>query len=207
MRKTVSVLKIGEQHLSRTSSILQAFTDDLSKKYSKDHIMPPSAHQFISDNITTSLNINERMLLDQPLSFKELTEAMQGMKKGKSPGSNGYTACFFKYFWNKLGPFLYRAFIFCSHLDKTLQSHREGVITMIPKAGKSPDSIKAWRPITLLNIDFKIISSAVSARLQHVIGKLINPCQTAYIKGRYIGENTRLVYDVINSLITKKGLG
>ena len=67
---------------------------------------------------------------------------------------------------------------------------------MIPKTGKSPDSIKVWRPITLLNVDFKIISAAISARLQQVMGKLVDPCQTAYIKGRYIGKNTRLVFDV-----------
>ena len=78
---------------------------------------------------------------------------------------------------------------------------------MIPKAGKSSDDIKGWRPITLLNIDFKIISSAVSARLQNVVGNLIDHCQTVYIKGRFIGENTRLVYDVINHLSAREGTG
>ena len=78
---------------------------------------------------------------------------------------------------------------------------------MIPKHGKSPDNIKGWRLITLLNVDFKIISTAISTRLQSVIQKLIDPCQTAYIKGRYIGENTRLVFDVINNLLTNDGSG
>ena len=85
-------------------------------------------------------------------------------------------------------------------MNKMIPSHREGIITMIPKVGKPPDNIKAWRPITLLNTDFKIISSAIAARLQRVIGKLTDQCQTAYIKGRYIGENTRLIYDVIHNL-------
>ena len=86
-------------------------------------------------------------------------------------------------------------------------SHNEVVITMIPKAGKPPDSIKAWRPITLLNVDFKIISAAISGRIQRIIGKVVDPCQTAYIKGRYIGVNTRLVFDVISSLSNKKESG
>ena len=90
---------------------------------------------------------------------------------------------------------------------KTLMTHREGVITMIPKAGKPANTIKGWRPITLLNIDFKIISAAVSARLQSVMDRLIDKCQTAYIKGRFIGENTRLVYDIIHHLIERKGTG
>ena len=76
-------------------------------------------------------------------------------------------------------------------------SHRESVITLIPKPGKPRDSIKGWRPISLLNVDFKIISAAIANRLKTVINDLISTTQTAYIKGRYIGENTRLMYDVI----------
>ena len=88
-----------------------------------------------------------------------------------------------------------------------MRTHQEGIITMIPKAGKSPNSIKGWRPITLLNVDFKIISSAVSARIQSIISKLIDTSQTAYIKGRYIGENTRLIYDIIAQLSREKRPG
>ena len=207
MRKTVTVLKDGEQKITRNSSILKTFTNNLSKKYNKVDAMPQLVSKYISENITNTLSSNERSLLDEPLSFQELTEALQKMKKGKSPGSNGYTSCFFKCFWNQIGPFMFRAFVFSSNLGKTILSHREGIITMIPKLGKSPDDIKGWRPITLLNVDFKIISAAISARLQSVIEKLIDPCQTAYIKGRYIGESTRLVYDIINNLLVNDGSG
>ena len=165
--------------------------------------MPQLVSNYISKNIFNTISNYQRSFLDESLSFQEITEALHKMKKGKSPGSNGYTACFFKCFWNQLGPFMYRAFVFCSHLGKTLLTHREGIITMIPKVGKSPDNIKGWRPITLLNVDFKIISAAISSRLQSVIDRLIDPCQTAYIKGRY----TRLVFDVINNLLMKDGSG
>ena len=207
LRKTVTVLKVGDDMYTRTSSILQKFTQDLTKKYSKVHKLPSTAESFIAENVCTSLSTVESDVLEKPLSLKELTEALHKMKKGKSPGSNGYTACFFKHFWAKLGPFLYRAFVFCNQNGKKLLTHSEGVITMIPKAGKHPDSIKGWRPITLLNIDFKIISAAVSARLQSVAGSLIDQCQTAYIKGRFIGENTRLIYDVISHLVSREGTG
>ena len=200
MRKSVTALRNGDQILTRTSAILDAFTDNLSSKYNKNHSIPESADMFIKKNVSASLTEQERKVLDMPLSYEELTKAVARIKKGKSPGSNGYTSTFFKYFWNRLGPFLYRAFYFCFQTNQMVPSHREGIVTMIPKAGKSPDNLKAWRPITLLNTDFKIISMAIAARLQSVIGKLTDPCQTAYIRGRFIGENTRLVYDVINHL-------
>ena len=56
-------------------------------------------------------------------------------------------------------------------------------------------------------MDLKIISAALAARLKKVSSKLIDPCQTAYMKGRFIGENTRLVYDVINHTRNRKGKG
>ena len=169
--------------------------------------MPLSADNFTAQNISNALNAVEAEVFEQPISLTELTDAVKAMKKGRSPGSNGYTAGFFKCFWKKLGPFLHRALVFCIQKRKTPLSHREDVITMIPKPGKPANSIKGWRPITLLNVDFKIISAAVSARMQSVMDKLIDKGQTAYIKGRFIGENTRLVYDAINYLIEKKGTG
>ena len=79
-----------------------------------------------------------------------------------------------------------------------LPTRREGVINLIPKKDKSPHSPKGWRPITLLNTDYNIISTVISNRLKTVLNKLINPAQTAYTSGRYIGENTRLVHDLIH---------
>ena len=200
LRKSVGVIKVGEQILTRTNSILKAFSHSLSGKYNKQHDMPPNVDEYIKRNVRSVLSTQEKEALDSAITYEELTEAMQRMKKGKSPGANGYTAAFFRYFWNELGPFLYRAHQLSTLKKEMMLSHREGIITLIPKAGQSPDQIKAWRPITLLNVDFKIISSAISARLQQVISKLTDACQTAYVKGRFIGENTRLVYDVINSL-------
>ena len=207
IKKTPTVLTIGEQKIVKSPLILKAFTDDLTNKYKKTGAISQTCQNYIQDKINKKLSENECNELEQPISFEELTEALSKMKKGKSPGSNGFTAAFFKHFWNSLGPFLFRTFVYGKENGSTILSHREGIITLIPKAGKSPDDVKGWRPITLLNIDYKIISAAISARLQTVIGKLIDPCQTAYIKNRFIGENTRLVYDVINTLLNNDRSG
>ena len=50
----------------------------------------------------------------------------------------------------------------------------------------------------LTNIDYRIIASVLSERLQNVIGDIVSPDQTAYIKGRFIGTNIRLVQDVFD---------
>ena len=136
--------------------------------------------------------------LESEISLDELTRAVHTMKKGKTPGSNGFPAEFFKVFWLELGPFLHRAFAASLLQNQRLPSHREGIVKMIPKLGKSPHTLKGWRPITLLNVDYKIVSAAIANRFKSVLDKIISPSQTAYISGRYIGENTRLLFDIIS---------
>ena len=57
--------------------------------------------------------------------------------------------------------------------------------------------IKNWRPISLINVDIKIASKALAARIKTVIHSLISYDQTAYVKGRHIGESVRLIDDLL----------
>ena len=57
--------------------------------------------------------------------------------------------------------------------------------------------IKNWRPLTLLNCDYKIAAKAIANRIKTVIPKLINSDQTGFLKGRFIGENIRLIDSII----------
>ena len=57
--------------------------------------------------------------------------------------------------------------------------------------------IKNWRPISLLNFDYKIVTKALAARLKDILPKIISSEQSAYVKNRFIGENRRLISDII----------
>ena len=57
--------------------------------------------------------------------------------------------------------------------------------------------IKNWRPISLLNIDTKLISKVLAERMKNVLPSLISSDQTAYVKGRFISEGSRLTSDVL----------
>ncbi len=78
---------------------------------------------------------------------------------------------------------------------------RRGIITLIPKKDKNKLFLKNWRPITLLNTDYKILTKTLSNRLCKILPYIIDEDQTGYIKGRYIGSNIRLIEDII--LFTK----
>ena len=58
--------------------------------------------------------------------------------------------------------------------------------------------MKNYRPISLTNTDYKIIAFVFARRLQTIIDKLISNSQTAYVKGRFIGLNARLILDIFD---------
>ena len=63
---------------------------------------------------------------------------------------------------------------------------------------KMPSYIKNWRPLTLLNCDYKLAAKAIANRLKNFLPNLINNDQTGFIKGRFIGENIRLLESIIS---------
>ena len=105
---------------------------------------------------------------------------------------------FLKYFGKKLGHFIIRSINdgFTKGLLSVTQ--REGIITCIPKDNKPRNQIKNYRPISLLNCIYKIASGVIALRIKSTLHKVIHADQTGFIAGRYIGENTRLVYDIMH---------
>ena len=78
------------------------------------------------------------------------------------------------------------------------RSHKDkGLLFVYPRKEKIKRKKKNWRPITLLNTVYKIASSCIAARLKTVLPKLIGDDQKGFLKGRYIGENIRLLYDTL----------
>ena len=84
------------------------------------------------------------------------------------------------------------------HKGELSITQRQGIITCIPKEDKAKTLLKNWRPLTLLNVVYKIASGAIANRLKLVLDELIDKDQTGIIKGRFIGENTRLIYDIMS---------
>ena len=77
-------------------------------------------------------------------------------------------------------------------------SLRQCIITCLPKGDKPRQFIKNWRPISLLSVIYKIGSSAIANRIKKFLGHVISPEQSGFISGRYIGDSTRLIYDLIS---------
>ena len=143
------------------------------------------------------LTEEEAEKLEGMVTHKEASLTLKNMKNNKSPGTSGFSVDFFKVFWKQLGNFVVRA-INLGFLQGELSiTQQNGLIVCIPKENKCRNNLKNWRPITLLNTIYKIASGSIASRIKNVLDKLIATEQTGFIKDRYIGENTRLVYDLL----------
>jgi hypothetical protein len=120
------------------------------------------------------------------------------MKNNKSPGSDGFTVEFLKFFWRDLKNYIVLAVNYIFEKRELPISQRLGIITCLPKGDKPRQFLKNWRPITLLNVLYKIISGCLSHRIKYTLDYLISESQSGFLKGRYIGDNTRFVYDIMS---------
>ena len=118
------------------------------------------------------------------------------MKKNKSPGLDGISIEFYKKFWPLIGNLLVKVFNNSYENGILTESQRVSVFTLIFKKGDDSD-LSNYRPISLTNVDYRIMAFVLAARLQCVLDSLISHDQTAYIKNRYMGYNIRLIEDVI----------
>ena len=153
------------------------------------------------DNIP-KLTEFEANSIEGMITLEEASISLKNMKNGKSPGTDGFTVDFFKFFWRELGPLVVRS-LNEGFIKKQMSiSQREGIIIGIPKGDKPREYLNNWRPITLLNVTYKIGSTCIANRLKSVLLNLINEDQTGFLPGRYIGDNIRLLYDTMEYLNT-----
>ena len=151
---------------------------------------------FFLESIDRKLSEISKNSLDSDIQMTEIVSALKKMPNGKSPGSDGLPAEFYKIFWGDLGHDYFE--VVSSGLEDGELSYTQylAVISLLYKKGPRED-IRNWRPISLLNIDYKIISKVLAERLKLVLHEIIHPDQRGCVPGRFIGENIRHIDDIL----------
>ncbi len=176
-----------------------------SSKKNKDSVR--EAEFFLCNNNINRLSEEQKDSCEGIIKENEVKAVIKNIKNGKSPGSDGFPIEFYKVFWLDIGEYLLRSLNFAFHKGQLSITQKQGIITCLPKS-ENRELMKNWRPITLLNVDYKILSGVLSRRLRGILKDIISQEQKGFLAERYIGENTRLVYDVMQHLAekNKKGL-
>ena len=83
-------------------------------------------------------------------------------------------------------------------------SQKQAVITLLEKSGKDRALLENWRPISLVNVDTKIMSKVIAARVKKVLPSIIHYNQTGYVKDRFVGEEIRSIFDIVDFTAKEK---
>ena len=149
-----------------------------------------------STNSTYKLSEESKQLLDADISIDEIKRSLIKMNNNKSPGPDGISVEFYKLFWNTISKDLHEVFISGLEDHQLAYTQYLATIVLLYKKGPRPD-IKNWRPISLLNTDYKLLSKVFAERLKKVLPEIIHSDQKGCVSGRYMGENIRLIDDLL----------
>ena len=122
---------------------------------------------------------------------------MRNLSNNKSPGCDGFPSDFYKFFWIDVRELVFDSFLYTYDSKRLSIDQRRGILSIIPKKDKDIRYLKNWRPLSLLNTDYKILTKVLANRLQQVLDEIVSHDQTGYIKNRFIGENIRTIADII----------
>ena len=198
VKNTIKRLKREDgTYTNSDSDIIEEGVGFYEKLYSKENINDNDIKSYLNDiNDNKKLNDNERESLEGKITDKECKEAIQKMKNNKSPGSDGLPVEFYKVFWPEIKKTLIDSLNYAYDNGQLSATQKRGLLSLLFKKNDR-QLLKNWRPISLLNTDYKILAHVLTRRLKSVISNIIHTDQNGYIKGRNIAYNIRLIEDVI----------
>ena len=194
-KKCISTISDEFGNIFNTSpGIMGVFRNYYSKLLSAEPIDELTCNHFLAD--LPQLDSTDSDLLEGEITKDEILKALKDMEDNKSPGPDGLTKEFYVSTFDVLGDVLLRVVNLCFQQESLPVSSKTSYITLICKDFKNASDVKNWRPISLLNVDVKIISKLLCTRLGKVIGEIVHLDQTCAVPGRSIQDNCHLIRNV-----------
>ena len=135
-----------------------------------------------------------------------MDKAISSLKSCKSPGTDGFPGEWCKALREQLIPIVHKSFNHTLREGVPPPSWREATISVIPKEGKDPKECGSYRPISVLNQDYKLYAAILTKRMEEVMPFLIDEDQTGFIKCRQTQDNIRRTLHTIEH-IKKENIG
>ena len=184
--------------VTHDDDILESAAQFYERLYSSSKTDANEIKKYLQETyINKTLTSDEAKLCEGYINSNECSDVIKKLKLNKSPGLDGLTAEFYKTFWDEIGEFLIDVYnSSCDNITLPI-SQNHSIISLIYKKGDI-SNLKNYRPISITNIDYKIVAFVLANRLHKIMNKIISTEQTGFIRKRFIGQNIRLIQDIIH---------
>jgi hypothetical protein len=135
-------------------------------------------------------------------SIDEVATALKQMSPHKAPGPDGFSAGFYQDNWNVVGEEVCQSVLAILNSGVVDSELNFTYIALIPKT-TNPIRVTEFRPISLCNVFYKLISKVIANRLKRVLHYLISKNQSAFIPGRLITDNILAAYETLHTMHTR----
>ncbi|XP_073051225.1 uncharacterized protein [Primulina eburnea] len=142
--------------------------------------------------------------LNAPVLIEEIKQALFDMEPFKAPGPDGFPAGFFQKMWPTVGQSIYDSALNFFTSGNIPKGMNDTLLTLIPKVS-NPELVSQFRPISLCNVSYKILTKTMTNRLKHVMPDLVGPYQSSFVPGRQISDNIIVYQEVLHSMRKKSG--
>ena len=185
-------LSITNQHdiLEKQAEFYQELYSDKVTKVESE------MKRYLEKVITPVTSEEDKIICNGEITYEECEKTLMKMRNNKTPGNDGLTVEFYKKFWGELGALIVECFNLSYEHGQLSNSQRQAVIVLLDK-GKDRTLLKNWRPISLLNVDYKLLSKTIAERLKQVLPNIVHFDQAGFINGRNIVDNIRTLLDLL----------
>lgn len=169
-----------------------------------DHNQITDPSNFISNFPTLNTEIWNQINSD--FKPEEIKRALFDMDPFKAPGPDGFPAGFYQQEWQTVGISITNQALDFLNSGNMPDGLNDTLITLIPKV-ENPDLASQFRPISLCNVSYKIITKAMTNRIKDAMRNLIGPEQSSFVPGRQISDNVVIYQEVLHTMRKKQGKG
>jgi ribonuclease HI len=203
-RKKNNILMLKDekgQWIDNVDKLQDMATDFYVKLFSEDQLRRDWFQTALSFPVLEPEVISD---LAAPITREEVKRAVFNMHPWKAPGPDGFPAGFYQKTWDIVGENVY-TFVDTIWKDpSSIGEVNQTDICLIPKISH-PEYVKQFRPISLCNTNYKIVTKVIVERLKNCISKLISPFQTGFVPGRNIHENIIVAKEMAHTMHRMKG--